>query len=60
MANTQINRAITTGNDKGYFVLPKGISGKVKLGAKARADVAKEVRIFLTYSVFSFDIRVIE
>ena len=39
----QLNRAITSGAEKGTFVLPKGPSGKVKLAPKARAGAAKEV-----------------
>lgn len=31
-----LNRAITHGAEHGIFSLPKGISGKVKLAAKAR------------------------
>lgn len=41
-ASSQLNRAITTGSEKGTFVLPKGPSGKVKLAPKARVDAAKE------------------
>ncbi|KAI5985237.1 hypothetical protein EDC04DRAFT_2884549 [Pisolithus marmoratus] len=33
--NTQLARAIATGAEKGIFVLPKGISGRVKLPPKA-------------------------
>ncbi|KAJ3726179.1 hypothetical protein C8R42DRAFT_575540 [Lentinula raphanica] len=41
---SQLNRAITSGSEKGVFVLPKGPSGKVKLAPKARSqDAAKEV-----------------
>ncbi|KAG5354181.1 hypothetical protein C0989_003694 [Termitomyces sp. Mn162] len=40
---SQLNRAITSGSEKGTFVLPKGPSGKVKLAPKARTDAAKEV-----------------
>ncbi|KAF8964662.1 hypothetical protein BDZ97DRAFT_1660021 [Flammula alnicola] len=46
-AASQLNRAITTGNEKGIFLLPKGPSGKVKLapiGGRPRADSAKEVK----------------
>lgn len=39
----QLNRAITTGAEKGTFLLPKGPSDKIKLAPKARADAAKEV-----------------
>ncbi|KAF9065322.1 hypothetical protein BDP27DRAFT_1229161 [Rhodocollybia butyracea] len=42
-AASQLNRAITSGNEKGVFVLPKGPSGKVKLAPKIRHDAAKEV-----------------
>ncbi|KAF5387105.1 hypothetical protein D9615_001869 [Tricholomella constricta] len=38
----QLNRAITSGSEKGTFLLPKGPSGKVKLAPKARLDAAKE------------------
>ncbi|KAJ3937044.1 MAG: hypothetical protein NXY57DRAFT_884563 [Lentinula lateritia] len=40
---SQLNRAITSGSEKGIFVLPKGPSGKVKLAPKVRHDAAKEV-----------------
>ena len=46
-ANTQIARAIASGAEKGYFLLPKGVSGKVKLSQSAKADVAKEVSSFI-------------
>jgi hypothetical protein len=36
---SQLNRAISSGSEKGVFTLPKGPSGKVKL---ARHDAAKE------------------
>ncbi|KAJ4001373.1 hypothetical protein F5050DRAFT_1470396 [Lentinula boryana] len=39
---SQLNRAITSGSEKGVFVLPKGPSGKVKLAPKVRSDAAKE------------------
>ncbi|GAW08440.1 histone H1 [Lentinula edodes] len=39
---SQLNRAITSGSEKGIFVLPKGPSGKVKLAPKVRHDAAKE------------------
>ncbi|KAG6886017.1 hypothetical protein C0993_006133 [Termitomyces sp. T159_Od127] len=42
-AASQLNRAITSGSEKGTFVLPKGPSGKVKLAPQARTDAAKEV-----------------
>lgn len=41
-AASQLNRAITSGNEKGIFQLPKGPSGKVKLAPEARPDAAKE------------------
>ncbi|KAF8061524.1 hypothetical protein FPV67DRAFT_1509297 [Lyophyllum atratum] len=41
-AASQLNRAITSGSEKGIFVLPKGPSGKIKLAPKARTDAAKE------------------
>ncbi|KAF8507258.1 hypothetical protein JB92DRAFT_2587190, partial [Gautieria morchelliformis] len=40
---TNINRAIAHGAEKGFFALPKGPSGKVKLAPKARSDAGKEV-----------------
>ncbi|TEB36110.1 hypothetical protein FA13DRAFT_1752783 [Coprinellus micaceus] len=43
-AASQLNRAITSGSDKGIFNLPKGPSGKVKLAPKAKSDAAKEAR----------------
>ncbi|KAJ3717652.1 histone H1 [Lentinula guzmanii] len=39
---SQLNRAITSGSEKGVFVLPKGPSGKVKLAPKVRSDATKE------------------
>ncbi|KAK7043633.1 hypothetical protein VNI00_008244 [Paramarasmius palmivorus] len=42
-ASGQLNRAITSGSEKGVFFLPKGPSGKVKLAPKNRADASKEV-----------------
>ncbi|KAF9466294.1 hypothetical protein BDZ94DRAFT_1251614 [Collybia nuda] len=39
---SQLNRAITSGSERGTFLLPKGPSGKVKLAPKARTDAAKE------------------
>jgi len=39
---SQLNRAITTGSEKGIFLLPKGPSGKVKLAPKSRHDATKE------------------
>ncbi|KAF9009419.1 hypothetical protein BDQ17DRAFT_1060734 [Cyathus striatus] len=38
--NTQLARAITTGAEKGIFVLPKGPSGRVKLSPKSKAPDA--------------------
>jgi len=41
----QLNRAIAKGTETGIFVLPKGLSGKVKLAPKTKAPGAsKEVR----------------
>ncbi|PPQ79850.1 hypothetical protein CVT26_012601 [Gymnopilus dilepis] len=41
--NTQLAKAITTGVEKGVFVLPKGLSGRVKLAPKSKQnDSAKE------------------
>ncbi|KAJ7343669.1 hypothetical protein DFH08DRAFT_702130 [Mycena albidolilacea] len=40
---SQLNRAITSGSERGTFVLPKGPSGKVKLTPKVRGEAAKEV-----------------
>ncbi|WFD23458.1 hypothetical protein MEQU1_002149 [Malassezia equina] len=34
--NTRFNQAITRGEEKGVFLLPKGVSGKVKVSAKAK------------------------
>ncbi|KAF4615339.1 hypothetical protein D9613_003240 [Agrocybe pediades] len=34
---SQLSRAITTGAEKGVFVLPKGLSGRVKLAPKTKA-----------------------
>ena len=34
--STHLNSAIVRGKDKGVFLLPKGVSGKVKLAAKAK------------------------
>jgi len=42
LAASQLSRAITTGSEKGIFVLPKGPSGKVKLAPQVKAEVAKE------------------
>ncbi|KAJ7694170.1 hypothetical protein B0H17DRAFT_1058038 [Mycena rosella] len=39
---SQLNRAITSGSERGTFVLPKGPSGKVKLTPKVRGEAAKE------------------
>ncbi|KAH7889749.1 hypothetical protein F5I97DRAFT_1847016 [Phlebopus sp. FC_14] len=39
---SQLNRAITHGASKGYFVLPKGPSGKVKLAPKKLSEPMKE------------------
>ncbi|KIY51048.1 hypothetical protein FISHEDRAFT_71342 [Fistulina hepatica ATCC 64428] len=42
-AASQLNRAIAAGSEKGTFVLPKGLSGKVKLAPKThKAEDAKE------------------
>ncbi|CAK5279601.1 unnamed protein product [Mycena citricolor] len=41
-AASQLNRAITSGSERGQFVLPKGPSGKVKLTPKVRGEAAKE------------------
>ncbi|KAF9002019.1 hypothetical protein BDQ17DRAFT_1426298 [Cyathus striatus] len=41
-AASQLNRAITSGSEKGIFVLPKGPSGKIKLAPKVRVDAYKE------------------
>jgi len=35
--NTQLSKALSTGTDKGIFVLPKGPSGRVKLAPKAKS-----------------------
>lgn len=43
LALSQLNRAITHGAETGYFLLPKGPSGKVKLAPKAKASASKEV-----------------
>lgn len=43
VANSQLNRAIAHGAEKGIFSLPKGPSGKVKLAKKPKADASKEV-----------------
>lgn len=40
----QLNRAIAKGVETGTFVLPKGLSGKVKLAPKTKAPASKEVR----------------
>jgi len=41
----QLNRAIAKGAETGTFVLPKGLSGKVKLAPKVKATPgSKEVR----------------
>lgn len=37
---THLNSAIVRGKDKGVFLLPKGVSGKVKLAAKAKHAAA--------------------
>lgn len=34
--NSHLNQAIVRGKDKGVFLLPKGVSGKIKLAAKAK------------------------
>ncbi|KAJ6547363.1 hypothetical protein B0H19DRAFT_1165218 [Mycena capillaripes] len=39
---SQLNRAITSGSERGTFVLPKGPSGKVKLTPKVRGEATKE------------------
>lgn len=39
---SQLNRAITTGTEKGNFVLPKGPSGKVKLAPEKTTGTPKE------------------
>ena len=39
--NAHFNPAITRGEEKGVFLLPKGASGKVKLAAKAKAATVK-------------------
>ena len=45
---TNISKAITTGSEKGKFVLPKGVSGKVKLAPRAKpGGEAKEVCVIL-------------
>ncbi|KAJ7090066.1 hypothetical protein C8R43DRAFT_1142144 [Mycena crocata] len=41
-AASQLNRAITSGSERGTFVLPKGPSGKVKLTPKVRGEATKE------------------
>jgi len=41
---TNINRAITSGEEKGTFTLPKGLSGKVKLTPKAKAEVSSDTK----------------
>lgn len=38
--STHLNSAIVRGKDKGVFLLPKGVSGKVKLAAKAKHAAA--------------------
>ncbi|KAL5533018.1 hypothetical protein ACEPAF_4794 [Sanghuangporus sanghuang] len=38
----QLNRAITSGAEKGYFVLPKGPSGKVKLAPKTKSNTSSK------------------
>ncbi|KAJ6623440.1 hypothetical protein B0H10DRAFT_2009729 [Mycena sp. CBHHK59/15] len=39
---SQLNRAITSGSERGTFVLPKGPSGKIKLTPKVRGEATKE------------------
>ncbi|KAG5639622.1 hypothetical protein H0H81_010824 [Sphagnurus paluster] len=41
-AANHLNRAISSGNEKGTLYLPKGLSGKIKLAPKARIDTKKE------------------
>jgi len=43
-ATSQLSRAIISGVEKDIFVLPKGLSGKVKLAPKVKSDVIKEVK----------------
>ncbi|KIM49453.1 hypothetical protein M413DRAFT_21676 [Hebeloma cylindrosporum] len=41
--NTQLSKAINSGSDKGVFVLPKGLSGRVKLAPKSKpADTSSK------------------
>ncbi len=39
----QLKKAISSGADNGVFVLPKGLSGKVKLPPKKASTATKEV-----------------
>ncbi|KAG6337213.1 hypothetical protein ID866_1885 [Astraeus odoratus] len=41
-ATSQLNRAITSGTERGHFALPKGPSGKVKLAPNKANKAATE------------------
>ncbi|KAJ7219128.1 hypothetical protein GGX14DRAFT_695373 [Mycena pura] len=42
--NTQLSKALATGSEKNFFVLPKGPSGRVKLAPKAKSADASATK----------------